>query len=126
MNKSFSFFLKLLIVFAVFFPIHVFIQKSQGFEPFAYLIIESYIANFILVLISFFALIQLQKKYASSLGFFFLGGFFLKLIVFFIFFNPSYKADNEIERVEFLAFFIPYATSLTLETVSLIRILNRA
>lgn len=126
MKQLFAFSLKLLLVFIISFPIHVYIQKELGFKPFDYLIIESYIANYVLVIVSFFALIRLQKKYASSLGFFFLGGFFLKLIVFFVFFRPIYETDSKIETVEFLAFFIPYATALTIETVCLVRILNRA
>lgn len=124
MNKYFSFTLKLFVVFALLFPIHVFVQKQFGYAYFEHLIIESYLANFSLVLLSFFALLYLKKKFASSLGFLFLGGFFIKLIVFFIFFSPDYKSDDQIETAEFLAFFIPYAFALTLETISLVRILN--
>ncbi len=124
-NKFLSFSLKLFITFAVLFPIHVFIQKQLGYNYFEHLITESYIANFLLVALSFFILLFFKKKYASSMGFLFLGGFFLKLLVFFVFFSPYYRADNRIENAEFLAFFIPYALALTLETISLVRILNK-
>lgn len=126
MSRYFSFSLKLFVAFAILFPIHSLTQEKAGYGYFEHLITESYLANYSLVLLSFFALLYLQKRFASSLGFLFLGGFFIKLIVFFIFFSPYYKSDDQIETAEFLAFFVPYALALTLETISLVRILNKA
>ncbi len=51
-------------------------------------------------------------------------GSFLKFAFFFIFFYPSYQADGDITRLEFMAFFIPYIFSLLIETMSLITLLN--
>lgn len=125
-NKILSFTFQLSLIFIVAFPIQAFLQHQFGLDYFQHLLIPSYLANFLLVVLSFTMLILLQKKYTNSLGFLFLGGSFVKFAVFFIFFSPHYKQDNEIETAEFLAFFLPYSLALTLETIRLVKILNKA
>ncbi len=90
-----------------------------------HLINESYLTNFILVLITYAVIYYLKDKKSQSLGFIFLGGFFLKLLFFMLFFNPVYKFDSEISTLEFTAFFVPYGICLTYETIVLVRLLNR-
>lgn len=126
MNNLFKFSWQLALFLLPAFIIHAYIQVSQGDQIRNYLLVESYLCNYLMVLLSYGILYFLQKKFASSLGFFFLGGFFLKLFVFFIFFQPEYKADDLIITQEFSAFFIPYAICLTIETKSLVSYLNRA
>jgi hypothetical protein len=126
MKNVFSFSLKLLIVLVIAFPVHAFVQNVSGLDFFDNLIIESYLSNFVLVVISYAVLFKLQVKYTNSLGFIFMGGSFVKFTVFFIFFNPHYKLDNEVEVSEFLGFFVPYSIALSIETISLVRFLNKA
>ena len=41
-------------------------------------------------------------------------------------FYPTYNADGDADKIEFLAFFVPYALSLILETYTLVKILNKS
>lgn len=125
-NKILAFSLQLGLIFIVAFPFHAFIQHQNDIDYFQHLLIPSYLINYLMVVMSFAMLIFLQKKYTNSLGFLFLGGSFVKFAVFLIFFSPYYKQDNEIETAEFFAFFLPYSLGLTLETMRLVKILNRA
>lgn len=126
MNKILSFGLLLFSILLFAFLIHSSLQHYLGFPFSSFLIIESYSINFLLVLFSFSILWLFRNKLASSLGFLFLAGFFFKLLVFFIFFKPEYESDGTIDRAEFLAFFVPYALALILETTQLVRYLNKA
>lgn len=103
---------------------HLFFLNVKNLPLFNDKILGSYATNLVLTVIIFSSLFLLRKKYNEQLGFLFLFGSFLKFIVFFIFFSPSYKADGNISRLEFLAFFIPYAICLIIETRSLIKLLN--
>ena len=54
-----------------------------------------------------------------------MGGSFLKFIFFFIIFYPEYSADDDMNKVEFSAFFVPYAISLIVETVFMAKMLKK-
>ena len=54
-----------------------------------------------------------------------MGGSFLKFAVFFVVFYPSYKADGDIQKVEFAAFFVPYVLALIVETYFASKMLNQ-
>lgn len=84
----------------------------------------AYVINGLLAVVIFLTLFLLRKKYRDQLGFLFMAGSFLKFGVFFIFFYPNYVSDNDITKLEFLAFFTPYAYSLLVETLALIKLLN--
>jgi len=118
------FFLQLIVGLGAVFLLHLFFLNSNHFPIFNDKIIVAYATNFLLAVIIFFSLFFLRKKYNDQLGFLFLFGSFLKFTVFFIFFSPAYKADGNISRLEFFAFFVPYAICLVVETVSLIKLLN--
>lgn len=124
-NPFFSFTLKTTIILSVVFGVHLGVLHLLQLPLFENKIVLSYIVNLVLVIIIFGALYLLKKKHKSQLGFLFLAGSFLKFIVFFILFYPYYKIDNEITRLEFAAFFIPYAVGLILESVSLGKWLNK-
>lgn len=66
-----------------------------------------------------------KKKYLSSLGFIYMGSSLVKFIFFFALFYPTYNMDENVEKQEFITFFIPYAAALIYETTHLVRILNR-
>jgi hypothetical protein len=53
-----------------------------------------------------------------------MGSSFLKFAVFFIGFYPFYSQDDVVSSTEFAQFFVPYAISLTIETIFLIRVVN--
>tara|TARA_R110002050_G_scaffold221441_1_gene357335 strand:+ start:135995 stop:136384 length:390 start_codon:yes stop_codon:yes gene_type:complete len=84
-----------------------------------------YLVNYILAVIITSALYLGRYKYANNLGFIFMGSSFLKFAVFFLVFNPIYKADGNTSTVEFGLFFIPYAIALIIETTFLIKVMNK-
>lgn len=127
MNKSlFTFTIKLLLLMAVAFSIHLFILDYKGLPLWADLIVPSYIYNTIISFVSFTILVKLKPKWISNMGFIFMGGTLLKFLIFFIAFYPSYQVDDIMSKPEFFAFFVPYAIGLIMETGSLVRRLNKA
>ena len=113
--------LSLIAVFAIHLAVLFFIDLPM----FENRIVAAYIVNFVLAIIIYLVMILLKEKYKSQLGFIFMFGSLLKFIVFFIVFYPFYKADNAITKMEFSAFFIPYAVCLIIETTSLSKWLNK-
>ena len=121
----FQFILVLLVALLIAFALHFFILGSLGLPPFADLLVLSYIVNFLLAVGIFVGLFYALEKLKNALGFLFMGGSLIKFAVFFMVFYPVYKADGEIQRTEFAAFFIPYLTALVLETYFASKMLNK-
>ena len=67
-----------------------------------------------------------RKKHKDYIAFYFFGGTIIKSLLFFVLIFPLYKQDNDISRTEFLSFFVPYLLTLLVETISLVRLLNKA
>lgn len=84
----------------------------------------SYLVNGLLAIFIFTVLMFLKKKYNDQLGFLYMLGSFIKFGAFFLIFNPIFKEDGEITKIEFSIFFIPYIISLLIETIDLIKVLN--
>ena len=119
-----GFSIRLVIAISVVFGIHFIILSYLNVSIYKNLIIPSYIANVVMAIIIYGALFKLRIKYLDILGFIFMAGSFLKFAVFFIFFNPSFKADGNVSSIEATSFLIPYLACLTIETYFLIRLLN--
>jgi len=117
----FTFCLSLLAVFAI----HVFYLKIQNLPLFDNKIIAAYAINFLVAIVIYISLYALKTKFKEQLGFLYMGGSFIKFILFFIFFYPSYKLDGQMSSLEFGAFFIPYVISLIFETLGVIKILKK-
>lgn len=96
------------------------IDSSQFLLPYAYL------ANYLVVVLSYYVLMHAKEKGSYALGYIFLAGFLVKMAVFLLFFNPTYKADDEIIPQEFFAFFISYAFCLIYEARIVVKILNNS
>ena len=124
-NLFLSFTIKTTSLLAVVFCFHIGVLKMLKLPLFDDKIILSYIVNTALVITIFGVLYLLREKYKAQLGFVFLIGSFLKFAVFFIIFYPIYKHDGQITKLEFAAFFIPYALGLIIETFSLTKWLNK-
>jgi hypothetical protein len=123
-NPVIAFGLKLIVVLAIVFGIHLFILNQLHFQLYDNLIVRAYSVNLILAFLIYLSLYLLRIKYEHLLGFIFMGGSLLKFIVFFIFFYPIYREDGEVTRIEATSFLIPYLSSLVVETYYLIRLLN--
>lgn len=124
-NPFFNFTVKAFIVLALVFCVHLGLLSILDLPLFENRIILSYVVNLVLIIVIFGVLYLLKRKYKSQLGFLFLAGSFLKFAVFFIAFYPFYKLDNTVTKLEFAAFFVPYAFGLIFESVSLSKWLNK-
>ena len=124
-NEFTVFSIRLLLILSVVFCIHILMLYFLNFPLFKDMIVLSYVINAVLAIGIFGVLFKLKDKYGSQLGFLFLGGSFLKFIVFFVVFYPVFKADGQVTSLEFSSFFIPYIISLLFETFSLVKWLNK-
>jgi len=124
-NLFIRFAIKATTVLTVAFCIHIATLKIFQLPLFENKIVLSYIVNLILVVIIFGLLYLSRKKFKDQLGFLFIAGSALKFGVFFVVFYPFYKLDDHISNLEFAAFFVPYGLCLILETMSLVKWLNK-
>jgi len=87
-------------------------------------IILAYSFNYIIACLTYIMLYKYRKKHTDKLGYFFLGGSTVKFLLFFILFNPYYKLDGDVSKLEFSTFFIPYGICLIIEVIALSVLLN--
>ena len=126
MNRFLSFSLKLVLIVGAAFVIHVLVLKYLELPLFENKIVLSYVLNAVLAIVIFGFLFKYRAQLKNYIGFLFLAGSLLKFIAFFILIYPSYKADGDISKLEFAAFFVPYLLCLVIETSSLVKWLNQA
>ena len=123
-SPFYRFILQLTIAVCVVFGIHLSALYFFDSPIFDNKIILAYLLNYILA-ISIYSILYIYRiKLKNQLGFLFMGGSSLKFMLFFVFFYSSYKADGNINSLEFAAFFTPYIVCLTLETAALVKLLN--
>ena len=125
-RKTIKFSLLLLVILLLAFGIQQIFLHLYGQDWNSHLIVPAYIVNFILVMISYLVILKYLKSQNFSIGFIFMGGFLLKMMVYVIFFNPEYRSNGSIETIEFFSFFTPYSICLIFETYSLVRLLNKS
>jgi hypothetical protein len=106
----------LILVLSISFGIHAFIRTSNELNPFGDMLVWSYLTNLILAFGIVVFIHSLRHKMKTQLGFLFIAGSFLKFLLFFIFFYPSFRQDEVISQSEFLSFFVPYFLALVIET----------
>ncbi len=106
------------------FLLHILFLNFKNLPFFDNKIVLAYILNYLLALSIYSLLYFLRFKLKNQLGFLFMTGSFLKFIVFFVFFYPSYKSDGSINNLEFSSFFIPYLICLIIETSALVKLLK--
>lgn len=123
-RKSIIFLSILLAALAITFGIHLGVLTFLEKPLFENMIVLSYLVNFILAAVILFFVERSIKKESSQTGFIFIAGSALKFLVYFLVFNPVYKADGEMQSIEFTTFFVPYAICLTLEVIYLSKQLN--
>lgn len=88
------------------------------------LLITSYLINGFIALLIFFFLIFVINKAPLSGMYAFVTGSAIKLACYFIVFYPVFKSDGKLTKPEFFTFFVPYALSLTLEIIYLVKYLK--
>ncbi len=125
MSRILKFTLSLSASLLLIFILHVFYLKTQNLPLFDNKLVAAYTINFLAAIVIYISLFLLKNKFKEQLGFLYMGGSFLKFILFFIFFYPSYKLDGQMSSLEFGAFFIPYVISLIFETLGVIKFLKK-
>ena len=124
-NPIIRFLLALILLLALSFLIHLKLLAYFGHPLFENKIILAYIVNILLAIAIYLVMYILRTRQAPNLGFIFMLGSGVKLLLFFLLFYSSYNSDGDMSRLEFAAFFTPYALCLTIETVFLSRVLSR-
>ena len=117
-KKALNFHFLLFFVLGISFFVHKYSIDNTDHLSFLYAINAS-IAIFI-----YWTVFLLRNNSKEYLGHYFLLGTFIKFFVFFIFVLPIFKNDEIVSKTEFFTFFIPYFLSLSIETKSLIALLN--
>lgn len=105
--------------------IHLGVLYAKKLPLFGNLILWSYGINLLLAVIIFYPIYIYRQRLKHQIGFLYMAGSLLKFLVFFIVFYPVYKADGQMDTLEFAAFFVPYAICLVLETVFTSKMLLR-
>tara|TARA_R110002167_G_scaffold206691_9_gene410766 strand:- start:3474 stop:3866 length:393 start_codon:yes stop_codon:yes gene_type:complete len=119
-------FLSLIItVMGLAFTVHINVLHHFGHPGYPDRIVLSYFVNGALAIVIYIALFSFRLRLKNHIGFLYMFGSLLKFAFFFILFYPFYKEDGEMHRLEFAAFFIPYAISLIFETVFTAKMLQK-
>ncbi len=87
-------------------------------------LVNLYLFNALIAVIVVCSAFLFRNKHKDYIAFYFFIGTIIKILLFFILIFPQYKQDNNISRIEFLSFFVPYLLTLLVETISLVRLLN--
>ena len=101
------------------FGLHVLVLDFLSLPLFGDQIIQSYVLNLWLAIAVFMLLYRLREKFKNKIGFLFILAGFFKFALFYVLLLKSYKADGDVSRPEFFAFFIPYSLTLVIEIFSL-------
>ena len=125
MKEILSFSGRLLLLLSGALLLHLLLLHFSQKPLFENMLLPAYAVNFLLAIVIYGTLYLLQHKYSAQMGFLYMAGSFLKFAVFFIFFYPRYKSDGNISSLEFAAFFTPYAISLIIETLAVIKFLKK-
>ena len=120
-----NFVMRICFVMGIAFGLHLFVLDFLDKPLFENKIILSYALNTIFAMIVFAALYLLRKRFKNKIGFLFILGSFFKLGFFYLLILKPFRADGEISKPEFAAFFIPYFLALIIEILSLAKWMNQ-
>lgn len=114
----------LVLIAGLAFLIHFLINNSMGKPVELNQLVYSYGINAFLACSIITTLFLLKKKFKDQLGFVFMAGSLFKFVFFFLLFYPQYNSDDDLSRLEFSIFFIPYVICLITEIIILSKFLN--
>ena len=123
-RKGLSFALQLLAVLVLAAALHYAYLYANHIENALSGLIFCYLVNYILALGIYFALVKLVANENKHVGFVFMFGSALKFLAYFLIFDPLFKQDGQLSKVEFFLFFTPYLISLVVETAALVKLLK--
>jgi len=124
-NPIVSFLLVLSAILTMVFFGHTYLLSYFGHSQYENLIGTSYWVNAALAAAIYIPIYLFKNRLKNYIGYLFIAGSFLKFIFFFIFFYPAYRADGEMGKLEFAAFFVPYVICLIVETIYTSKMLKK-
>ncbi|MCT8339379.1 DUF6168 family protein [Flavobacteriaceae bacterium TK19130] len=114
----------MLLVLAVTFGVHLTVLFLLELPLFQHKIVLAYIVNVVFGILLVAVLQYWLSSTSAQTGFIFMIGSGVKFLLFFLLFYPSYNADDNMETIEFVTFFVPYAMCLIVEVTFLSKQLN--
>lgn len=123
LRQIFKFSLLLLFCAVASYFLHIYLFTrffSEGSEEF---INFSYKFNFGITFLFTSSIILISQRLKDQLGFIFLGSSFVKIAIFLVLMKTS---DFEIDKADFLHFFVPYFLCMVLEITCVSRLLKAA
>ena len=123
LRQLLTFSMLLLFCAAAAYLLHSFIISHHFPEASRELLNFSYKFNFGITFLFTSSIIIASQRLKDQLGFIFLGSSFVKLAIFLVLVKTS---DFEIDKSDFLHFFVPYAICVVLEIIYVSRILKGA
>ncbi len=123
LRQLINFSLLLLLCAAATYLLHIYFFNRFFPEGSVDLINFSYKFNFGITFLFTTSIIIASQRLKDQLGFIFLGSSFVKIAIFLVIVKTS---DFEIDKSDFLHFFIPYALCMVLEIIYVSRILKGA
>ncbi len=124
MKRLWPFVLIMVLTMSLGWVVHSLILSKMDLPKFGNGMILTYFLNGLLALFLLTILSLLPEKWKNHLGYFFFAGSGLKLVLYFLIFYPEYKLDGNVNKIEFLSFFVPYFLALGIETWALVHQLN--
>ena len=125
MNKrNITFVIQLFAVLLAVGALHYAYLYANSIEVALSTLIFCYLVNYILALAIYFTLVKLVADENKYVGFVFLFGSVIKFLAYFLIFDPLFKQDGQLSKVEFFLFFTPYLISLVVETIALVKLLR--
>ncbi len=119
----FRFSTQLFLVLSVGLAIHWSLLSLNHFQPKDAFLLRAYGFNFVLAWAIVSLIFWFYNAVRTYVGFLFLAGSTLKILVFFLVFRPIYLQDGQITLLESGGFFVPYLIALFMETRALVRFL---
>ena len=123
-KKGLYFAIQLAVILVVVAALHMAYLYANQITVSNIVLLLCYGINFFLALIIYLTLLRMAQDESRYLGFVFLFGSALKFLAYFLVFEPLFKQDGDLSRVEFFLFFVPYLASLIAETLALVKLMR--
>jgi hypothetical protein len=121
-----TFTLILLIVLGTSYLVHGSILETIGHAALQVHLFPFYFMNIAVSLLTGVSIICLSQKKSEISGFVFMAGSLLKFALFFLLFYGEFSTIQDIRKVQFVSFYVPYSIGLIVEVWYLIYHLNKS
>ena len=116
----------LLAALGISYLVHGSILETIGHVALQVHLFPFYFMNISVSLLTGLSIIYLSQKKSEISGFVFMAGSLLKFALFFLLFYGEFSTIQDIRKVQFVSFYVPYAIGLVVEVWYLIYHLNKS